>query len=343
MNLYALFRLLWCPAKILTPIGLVLTAVFVTLAQEILNIDSPDRAGALAALLFPALAGFVIGQAVGELERCSFSWTLPGLHRKLLSSVMLTGVVAVLAGVGLHIALGGSYGPAMFGLAALGFSLGLAVATPYVLGGASARFGASSLLPPVAIVLTFIFIDRIAALCQAHPIPWFIVGVTGSALYLWRRFDPVAAKARLSPADSSSALVSSRARPVAPAGRTGPSWDRPYLGTSTANWIRAGAHENFGMKRLWLLRVILLHALVGPIVISASAWFLGIGNLPLESEQILYWLVFVPPGHATPLVSVETALAEPWWPAIFYWGGPFGLVSLPQCPRSNPLLPFLFL
>ncbi len=303
MNLYALFRLLWCPAKILTPIGLVLTALFVTLAQEILNIDSPDRAGALAALLFPALAGFVIGQAVGELESCSFSWTLPGLHRKLLSSVMLTGVVAVLAGVGLHIALGGSYGPAMFGLAALGFSLGLAVATPYVLGGASARFGASSLLPPVAIVLTFIFIDRIAALCQAHPIPWFIVGVTGSALYLWRRFDPAAAKARLSPADSSSALFSSRPRPVAPAGRTGPSWDRPYLGTSTANWIRAGAHENFGMKRLWLLRVILLHALVGPIVISASAWFLGIGNLPLESDQILYWLVFVPPGHATPLVS----------------------------------------
>ena len=110
MNVYALFRLLWCPAKILTPIGLVLTAVFVTLAQMILNTDSPDRAGALAALLFPALAGFVIGQAVGELESCSFSWTLPGLHRKLLSSVMLTGVVAVLAGVGLHIALGGSYG-----------------------------------------------------------------------------------------------------------------------------------------------------------------------------------------------------------------------------------------
>ena len=287
----------------------------------ILNTDEPGRVGALAALLFPALAGFVIGQAVGELESCSFSWTLPGLHRGLLSSVMLTGVVGALAAVGFHIALGGSYGPAIFGLAALGFSLGLAMATPYVMGDPSARFGASFLLPSVAIVLTFIFIDRIAALCQAHPIPWFIVGVTGSALYLWRRFDPVAAKARLSPADSSSAPSSSRARLVASAGRTGPSWDRSYLGTSTPNWIRAGEHENFGRKRLGLLRMIMLQSLGGPIFIGAVAWSLGIGNSPLESEQILYWLVFVPPGHATPLVSAAAALGEPSLPAIVYWCG----------------------
>ena len=122
MNLYALFRLLWCPVKILTPLGFVLIAAFVAPAQMILNTDEPGRVGALAALLFPALAGFVIGQAVGELESCSFSWTLPGLHRGLLSSVMLTGVVGALAAVGFHIALGGSYGPAIFGLAALGFS-----------------------------------------------------------------------------------------------------------------------------------------------------------------------------------------------------------------------------
>ncbi len=321
MNSYALFRLLWCPAKIATPVGIVLGGVFVSATLLFVNIDSADRAGALAALLFPALAGFVVGQAVGELELCSFSWTLPGLHRKLLSSVMLTGVVGALAAVGLHITLGGSYGPGIFGLAALGFTLGLATATPYLLADPSARFAASSLFPPVAIVLAAIFIDRIASLCQAQPIPCFVVSVAGAALYLWRRFDPVAAKARLSPADSSSALVSSRAWLVAPAGRTGPSWDRPYLGTSTANWIRAGAHENFGRKRLGLLRVILLHALYGPISNSAIAWSLGIGNSRLEFEQILYWLLFVPPGHATPLVSVESALADPALPAIFYWLG----------------------
>ena len=321
MNSYALFRLLWCPAKIASPVGIVLGGVFVTAPLLFVNIDSADRAGALAALLFPALAGFVVGQAVGELELCSFSWTLPGLHRKLLSSVMLTGVVGALAAVGLHITLGGSYGPGIFGLAALGFTLGLATATPYLLADPSARFAASSLLPPVAFVLTFIFIDRIAALCQAQPIPCFVVSVAGAALYLWRRFDPVAAKARLSPADSSSALVSSRAWLVAPAGRTGPSWDRPYLGTSIANWIRAGEHENFGRKRLGLLGVILLHALYGPISNSAIAWSLGIGNSRLEFEQILYWLLFVPPGHAPPLVSMESALADPALAAIFYWGG----------------------
>ena len=217
--------------------------------------------------------------------------------------------------------MGGSYGAAIFGLAALGFSLGLAMATPYVMGDPSARFGAFTLLPPAAIVLTVIFIDRIAALCQAHPIPWFIAGVTGAALYLWRRFDPVAAKARLFPADSSSTPFSSRARLVGPAGRTGPSWDSPYLGTSTPNWIRAGAHENFGMKRLWLLRLILLYAVVGPVVIGAVVWLLGVGNRPLESDQILYWLVFVPPGHATPLVSHQAALDQPSLLAIFYWCG----------------------
>ena len=108
MNLYALFRLLWCPAKILTPLGVVITGAFLSLGLVNLNTDSPDRAVALAALLLPALAGFVIGQAVGELESCSFSWTLPGLHRGLLSSVMLTGVIVALAGVGFHITMGGS-------------------------------------------------------------------------------------------------------------------------------------------------------------------------------------------------------------------------------------------
>ena len=237
--------------------------------------------------------------------------------------MVLTGIVVALAGVGFHIKVGGSYGPAIFGLAALGFSVGLAAATPYVLGDPSARFGAFTLLPPAAIVLTVIFIDRIAALCQAHPIPWFFVGVTGAALYIWRRFDPVAAKARLSPADSSSAPFSSRARPVAPARSAGPSWDRPYLGTSTPNWIRAGEHENFGMKRLQLLRVIMLHALGGAILIGAIAWSLGAvsGDSTLESDQILYWLVFIPPGHATPLVSVQAAVDEPSLPAIVYWFG----------------------
>lgn len=340
MNLYALFRLLWCPAKILTPLGVVLTGAFLSLGLVNMNTDSPDRAGALVALLFPALAGFVIGQAVGELEGCSFSWTLPGLHRSLLSSVALTGVVGALAAVGFHIALGGSYGQAIFGLAALGFSLGLAVATPYVMGDPSARFGASFLLPSVAIVLTGIFIDRIAALCQAHPVPWFIVGVTAAALYLWRRFDPVAAKARLSPADSSSALFSFRARPAAPAGRTGPSWDRSYLGMSTANWIRAGEHENFGRKRLGLLRMIMFQSLAGPLMIGAVAWSLGAfpENSTLESDQILYWLVFVPPGHATPLVSAEAALDMPFLPAIFYWLGALGFGFMVAACTFEPVV-----
>ena len=330
MNLYALFRLVWRPAKMRTPIGIANIAAFLVLAHLIgivINTGHRQRAdGAHAALLFAAFVGLLIGQAVGELEQCSFSWTLPGLHRKLAPAVVLTGIVVALAGVGFHIKVGGSYGLAIFGLAALGFSVGLAAATPYVLGDPSARFGAFTLLPPAAIVLTVIFIDRIATLCQAHPIPWFFVGVTGAALYLWRRFDPVAAKARLSPADSSSEPFSSRARPVAPARSAGPSWDRPYLGTSTANWIRAGVHENFGVKRLQLLRVITFHALAGPILIGAMAWSLGTGALvpetsKLEFDQILYWLVFVPPGHATPLVSPQSALDDPSLPAIVYWLG----------------------
>jgi hypothetical protein len=337
MNLYALFRLLWCPAKVASPIGIVITGAGLSSGLAMLNIDSPDRAGALAALFFPALAGFVVGQAVGELESCSFSWTLPGLHRELLSSAVLTAVVVALAAVGFHIALGGSYGPAIFGLAVLGFSLGLAMATPYVMGDPSAQFGVSFLLPSVAIVLTGIFIDRIATLCQAHPLPWFIVGATGAALYLWRRFDPVAARARLSPADFSSAPSSSRARLAASAGRTRPSWDLPYLGTSTANWIRAGEHENFGRKRFGLLRMILFQSLAGPIVICAAAWSLGTFE-KLEADQILYWLVFVPPGHATPLVSAEAALSDPSLPAFFYWLGALGFGFMVAASTFEPVV-----
>ena len=80
------------------------------------------------------------------------------------------------------------------------------------------------------------------------------------------------------------------------------------------------------MKRLQLLRVITFHALAGPILIGAMVWSLGAGSetSKLELDQILYWLVFVPPGHATPLVSVESALAEPSLPEIVYWFGALG-------------------
>ena len=61
--------------------------------------------------------------------------------------------------------------------------------------------------------------------------------------------------------------------------------------------------------------------MAGPVAIGAVAWLFGVGNRPLEYDQILYWLVFIPPGHATPLVSVESALADPSLPAIFYWCG----------------------
>jgi hypothetical protein len=339
MNLYALFRLLWCPARIATPAGIVLGGVFVSAPLLFVNIDSADRAGALAALLFPALAGFVVGQAVGELELCSFSWTLPGLHRRLLSPVGLTGFVGALAAVGLHITLVGSYGPGIFGLAALGFTLGLATATPYLLADPSARFAASSLFPPVAIVLAAILIDRIASLCQAQPIPCFVVSVAGAALYLWRRFDPAVAKTRLTPADAAS-VPSSYGEISASAGKTGPSWDRPYLGTSTANWIRAGEHENFGRKRLGLLRMIMLHALLGPVFIGALVWSLGMvqKNTMLESDQILYWLLFVPPGHATPLVSAAVALDEPSLPAIFYWLGALWFGFLVAASTFEPVV-----
>ena len=77
------------------------------------------------------------------------------------------------------------------------------------------------------------------------------------------------------------------------------------------------------MKRLKLLRVTMLHALAGAILIGALAWsFTAIPeNSTLESDQILYWLVFVPPGHATPLVSARSALADPSLPAVVYWFG----------------------
>jgi hypothetical protein len=221
--------------------------------------------------------------------------------------------------MGFHIALGGSYGLGIFGLGALGFSLGLATATSYVRGDPSARFGASSRLYEVAIVLAVVFIDRIAALCQAHPIPWFVVGATGAGLYLWRRFDPVAAKARLSPTGSSSALFSSRPRPAASAGKTEPRWDRPYLGTSIANWIRAGEHENFGMKRLGLVRAILLNALGGPILLGGFAWIMGIAEDSMfEPDQSLYWFVFFPPGRSPSALTFLHwfwALWFGWWVA----------------------------
>ena len=112
------------------------------------------------------------------------------------------------------------------------------------------------------------------------------------------------------------------------------------MGTSTANWIRAGAHENFGRKRLGLLRMIMLHALLGPVFVGALAWSLGVlpENSKLESDQILYWLLFVPPGHPTPLVSAESALKDPSLAATFYWGGALWFGFLAAAATFEPVV-----
>ena len=89
-----------------------------------------------------------------------------------------------------------------------------------------------------------------------------------------------------------------------------------------------------------LLRMILLQSLAVPIVIGASVWCLGAfpENSPLESDQIFYWLVFVPPGHATPLVSAAAALDDPWLPSIFYWLGALGFGFIVASSTFEPVV-----
>lgn len=61
-------------------------------------------------------------------------------------------------------------------------------------------------------------------------------------------------------------------------------------------------------------------------------------NTMLESDQILYWLLFVPPGHATPLVSTAVALDEPSLPAIFYWLGALWFGFLVAASTFEPVV-----
>ena len=82
MSLYALYRLLWRPA---------LLAVYMLFAGIILlvlwaagtKLDSLSEPGRLILLTMalPSIAGFFVGQSVGEIQYTPLSWSLPRIRR----------------------------------------------------------------------------------------------------------------------------------------------------------------------------------------------------------------------------------------------------------------------
>ena len=274
MNTSALFRLMWRPSRLFSVQGIMIVLLLSAAAMLVyLSVygGQRDSAAAIMALLLPAFAGAAVGQAIADLEHCSFSWTLPGLRRELLFWSISAAVMCSLVVVPFHVALGGPRGLAIFGVAALAFCLGLEVTTLLATGDRTPYIREILRAMPFAFFLLshhFGLFERMTALYRMYPAPPLVIGATGAGFYLSRRFRPSSARARLSAAkDSPSGTFFRRA--ARSAGRrwersylfgwlnswirlrsASRQWERSYLGDSLASWIRAGEYENFGMTRL---------------------------------------------------------------------------------------------
>jgi hypothetical protein len=201
----------------------------------------------LAAFGFPALAGWLAGMTIQELQHATFTWPLPRVRGRLAAGFLLAGT-GVAAFVGLFAAQATSaQAPAAFypllGLA--GYCVGSVLIDPL-----------RTWVSPVAFVVVLGVgggSQRLSDVAAAHPL-------TGSALLLgvalltfarlftrstfrrkpFRPTSPFPGAYTLEHGVEYQRALQARAR------RTPRRWRKKYLGPGTWAWTRAATYENYG-------------------------------------------------------------------------------------------------
>jgi len=201
----------------------------------------------LAALGFPALAGWLAGMTVQELQHATFSWPLPRVRGRLAAGYLITGatVAGFVALFAAHANSAQSAFPfyAMLGLA--GYCVGGVLVDPL-----------QTWVSQVAFVATLGVVARsrwLADLAATHPVAGFALLVVLALLAFARLFarstfrrkpfrptSPFPGAYTLEHGVEYQRALRARAQP------TPRRWKQRYLGDDTWRWTRAAAYESYG-------------------------------------------------------------------------------------------------
>ena len=322
MGFYALFRLLWRPRTIVLAL-LMGICIFGTGGVDIHALFHGEfRAGHLNlfTLIFSALVGFfLVGLCVGELQYNLLSWTLPKLRRRLISSVLFTGIITAFLITWVYVRGGGSapWVP-IFTSALLWYSMGIVSATEDVPKGLPLN------IPPLVLILVGFSINRIVDLYSTHPLLCVLLTMLGASLCLHHIFgvDAVRKKSLVSMKEVMALTRISRRK-----------WRHTGPITGLFNWIRAGEYENFGLRRVgWPARAVVASG-IGVVSVAASVYLMESHILAPEYRRAIHAFIPIFPAMcAISLCASECLFLQKGWlyplsrtqlARLAYWGGLF--------------------
>ena len=249
-------------------------AVLLALSFLLAGIGQPDEITApyvdavfLAALGFPAVAGWLAGEIIQEFLHCSFAWPLPSVLRRLASGFVVSGltislVVAALASQ----SSASSHG--FLTLLALGLA-GYGLCGNYF-SSQKAWLGWVNLLVLILLVTRSRYLSELAADHRLATLAISLgIAIVGS-LRLFSRSDFRRRAFRLSkPFPGTYSLERSVDYEREKRVKEGPrrtSWTARYLGVGSWNWIRATLHTHGpigwrtvpkALNPLWVLGLLL--------------------------------------------------------------------------------------
>ncbi len=258
----------WLAALGLGCVSILLVAITQPHAPTVDYVD----AFILASFAFPALAGWLAGAMIQELQTCTFTWSLPKVQPKISRGFFTFGAIVTVIVVTFVSLQGSPYNPLVLGAVGLaGYSFGanyygrvtwhrtwlatifsLAVLfTSRGLGGLASTYPGSTAL---------------LALASAG---YFSYGLLSVSTFRKGRF-------RLpSPLPGAFFLQrSQRFERQKQAMRTSPTrgWRSGYLGNTPWKWVRAGVHEAYGPLTLGVVGRAIASTWVLWLLVALHAW-----------------------------------------------------------------------
>ena len=226
----------------------------------------------LATIAYPALAGWLAGALIQELQTCTFTWTLPGVQHKISKGFFVFGAIAIFIVVGLVTLQGSPYDPIV--LAALGLASYCLGANFYDPG----TWYGSWIAIPLTLALVFTT-QTVGELAFSYPGSTALVALASAAYFSYGLLRlPTFRKgpSRLAtPLPGAFLLQRSQRlerRKQALLKSSPRGWKLGYLGENPWKWVRAGVHETYGPLTLRVVGKAIASTWVLWLLIGMHAW-----------------------------------------------------------------------
>jgi hypothetical protein len=294
----------------------------------------------LVTLAYPALAGWLAGALILELQNCTFTWVLPGVPRKVSRGFFVFGAITIFIVVGLVTLQDSPYDPIVLG----------------ALGLASYCLGANFFDPGkwygswIAVLLTLALVfstNTVGEMAFSHPGSTALVALAAAAFFshgLLRLSTFRKGPSRLAtPLPGAFFLQRSQRlerRKQALLKSSPRGWKLGYLGENPWKWVRAGVHETYGPLTLRVVGKAIASTWVLWLLIGIHAWTEGWS----EGQGASFW-------EAVGKTVFDVLFRSPHVPA-FGEKGPYAMVVFviaalgamlclraPASPNSGVLYP----